>query len=323
MLDRRTLLFGLSVWFVGATRAVAQPYPSRLVRIIVPFPPGGGIDVLVRAIAQQLSTTWSQAVIVENRAGAGGITGTEAVARAVPDGLTLLATTNPPITSDRFFYPSLPYDPDALVPVVLMAQSDQLILANSAVPAGDLRELVSLVHREPAKWTYGSFGRGTQPQLLFEMLNKNETLDILHVPYNGIAPLLLGLVAGDVRLTSATAGVAGELIRTGKLKALAVAGKRRSSQFPNVPTTAELGFPYAEASIWYGLFAPPGTAAPIVDKLNKDVAEILTRPDFAQAQLRAKGFDVVAGSPDEFAAALRRETDSVARIVRGAGIGVR
>ena len=323
MLDRRSLLFGLPVWFVGARRAGAQPYPSRLVRIIVPFPPGGGIDVFVRAIAQQLSNKWSQSVMVENRAGAGGIIGTEAVARAVPDGLTLLATTNPPITSARFFYPSLPYDPDALVPVKLMAQSDQLVLANPGVPANDLRELVALVRREPGKWTYGSFGRGTQPQLLFETLNKSENLDILHVPYSGIAPLLLGLVAGDVKLASGTGGVAGELIQTGKLKALAVAGKRRSPQFPNVPTTAELGFPYVEASIWYGLFAPPSTAAPIVGQLSRDIGEILARPDFAQAQLRAKGFEEVAGSPDEFAAALRSETDSVARIVRAAGIGLR
>ena len=323
MLDRRTLLFGAPVWFIGAARALAQAYPSRLVRIIVPFPAGGGIDVLVRAIAERLSAKWLQSVIVENRAGAGGIIGTEAVARAAPDGLTLLATTNPPITSARFFNQPLPYDPDALLPVMMMAQSDQLVLANPGVPARDLRQLIALVRREPGKWTYGSFGRGTQPQLLFETLNKNENLDILHVPYSGIAPLLLGLVAGDVRLASATAGVAAELIHAGKLKALAVAGKRRSSQFPNVPTTAELGLPYVEASIWYGLFAPPGTAASIVGKLNKDIGEILARPDFAQAQIRARGFDEVAGSPEEFAAALRSETDSIAAVIRAAGIGVR
>jgi tripartite-type tricarboxylate transporter receptor subunit TctC len=323
MLDRRTLLSGFAVSLVGARGAAAQSYPSRRVRIIVPFPPGGGVDVFVRAVAQELSTMWSQGVIVENRGGAGGTLGTEVVARAMPNGLTLLATTNPPITSDRFFYQSLPYDPDALVPVMLMARSDQLILANPAVPANDLRELVALVRLQAGKWTYGSFGQGTQPHLLFEILNKNENLDILHVPYSGISPLLLGLVAGDVRLATGTAGVAGELIRAGKLKALAVAGQRRSSQFPDVPTTAELGFPYLEASIWYGLFAPAGTDAPIVDRINRDIGGILDRPDFAQRQFQAKGFDRLSNSPAEFAATIRRETDSVARIVHAAGLGVR
>jgi tripartite-type tricarboxylate transporter receptor subunit TctC len=319
-MDRRTLLLGLSLLPVSTIRVVAQSYPSRLVRIIVPFPPGGGIDVLVRAVAQDLSTKWSQSVIIENRAGAGGTVGTESVVRSAPDGLTLLATTNQTITSGRFLYKSLPYDPDVLMPIMLMVQSDQFILANPAVRANDLRQLVELVRREPKKWTYGSFGRGTQPHLLYEVLNKNENLDILHVPYNGISPLLLGLVAGDVLLTTGSAGVAGELIRTGKVKALAIAGKQRSPQFPDVPTATELGFPYLEATIWYGLFAPPGTPAEIVGKINKDIREIISRDDFAQSQIYSKGLDQVASSPEELAATIKSETLSVGKIIRTIGI---
>jgi tripartite-type tricarboxylate transporter receptor subunit TctC len=319
-MDRRTLILGLPFLAVSTMQAPAQSYPSRLVRIVVPFPPGGGIDVLIRAIAQELSTKWSQNVIIENRAGAGGIVGTEAVARSAPDGLTLLATTNQTITSGRFLYKSLSYDPDMLVPIMLIVQSDHLILANPAVQASDLRELVAIVRREPGKWSYGSFGRGTQPHLVFEMLNKTANLDILHVPYNGISPLLLGLVAGDVHLATGSAGVAGELIRTGKVKALAIAGKRRSAQFPDVPTAAELGFPYLEATIWYGLFAPPGTNAEIIDKVSDDIAKVINRADFAQSQILSKGLDKVASSPKELEATIKSETDSVEKIIRAIGI---
>jgi tripartite-type tricarboxylate transporter receptor subunit TctC len=208
------------------------------------------------------------------------------------------------------------------MPIILMVQSDHLLVANPSVPAKDLRELVELVRREPKKWTYGSFGRGTQPHLVYEMLNKTEKLDILHIPYSGITPLLLGVVAGDVALTTGSPGVAGELIRTGKVKALAIAGKRRSPQFPDVPTAGEFGFSYVEATIWYGLFAPPGTSFEIVTKTNADIRAILARPDFAQQYATAMGLDIVASTPEEFAASIRSETKSIGEVIRTVGIEV-
>jgi tripartite-type tricarboxylate transporter receptor subunit TctC len=281
-----------------ATGADAQNFPSRLVRFIVPFPAGGGVDLVIRAAAQELNTKWGTPVIVENRVGAGGTVGTDAVFRAPADGYTLLATVNQTITTAPFLFKSLPYDPSKFMPVTLMVQSDNFILVHPGVPAENLRELADLVKREPKKWTYGSFGRGSQPQLLFEYLNKKEGLDLLHIPYNGISPLLIAMITGEVSLTTGSAGVAGEFLRTGKLKALAIAGKKRSPQFPDVPTTKEAGFGYIESSIWYGVFAPPDTPREIVDKISGDLRAILNRPDFVEQQIASKGLQVVASSPD-------------------------
>jgi tripartite-type tricarboxylate transporter receptor subunit TctC len=294
---------------VGSAAAVhAQSYPSHLVRFIVPFPPGGGVDLVIRAAAQQLSSQWGTQVIVENRAGAGGTIGTEAVSRAPPDGYTLLATVNQTITTAPYLFKSLQYDPSKLTPVTLMVQSDNFVLANPAVPANNLRELVDLVRKEPKKWTYGSFGRGSQPQLLFEYLNKKEGLDLLHIPYNGVSPLLIAMISGQVSLTTGSAGVAGEFLRAGKLKALAIAGKKRSAQFPDVPTTEEAGFGYLQSSIWYAVFAPPGTPAEIVNKIGSDLRTILHDPNFVEHQITSKGLNPIASTPEELAEIVRRET---------------
>jgi tripartite-type tricarboxylate transporter receptor subunit TctC len=306
---------------IGAAKAVqAQNYPSRLVRFIVPFPPGGGVDLVIRAAAQELSSKWGTPVIVENRAGAGGTIGTDAVFRAAPDGYTLLATVNQTITTAPYLFKSLPYDPTKLTPVMLMVQSDTFVLANPTVPASSIHELVDLVKKEPKKWTFGSFGRGSQPQLLFEYLNKTAGLDVLHIPYNGISPLLIAMITGEVSLTTGSAGVAGEFLRTGKLKALAIAGKKRSPQFPDVPTTEEAGFGYIESSIWYGVFAPPDTPREIVDKISGDLRAILNRPDFVEQQIASKGLQVVASSPDELAGIVKNETASLKTVIGTIGI---
>jgi tripartite-type tricarboxylate transporter receptor subunit TctC len=303
-----------------ASGAGAQNFPSHLVRFVVPFPAGGGVDLVIRAAAQELNAAWGVPVIVENRPGAGGTIGTDAVFRASPDGYTLLATVNQTITTAPFLFKSLAYDPAKLVPISLMVQSDNFILAAPEVPAKNLRELVDLVRREPRKWTFGSFGRGSQPQLLFEYLNKKEDLDILHVPYNGIAPLLIAMISGEVSLTTGSAGVAGEFLRAGKLKALAIAGKTRSPQFPDVPTTGEAGFGYIESSIWYGVFAPPGTPRAIVDKVSGDLRTILQRPDFVERQISSKGLQTVASTPDELAGVVQKETASLKTIIEATGI---
>jgi tripartite-type tricarboxylate transporter receptor subunit TctC len=298
-----------------ATGAAAENFPSRPVRFIVPFPAGGGVDLVIRAAAQELTTKWGTAVIVENRPGAGGTVGTDVVFRATPDGYTLLATVNQTITTAPFLFKSLAYDPSKFAPVTLMVQSDNFILANPEVPANDLRELIDLVKREPKKWTYGSFGRGSQPQLLFEYLNNKEGLDLLHIPYNGIAPLLIAMISNQVSLTTGSAGVAGEFLRAGKLRALAIAGKKRALQFPDVPTTEEAGFGYLESSIWYGVFAPPGTPREIVDKISGDLRAILNRPDFIEQQIVSKGLQPVASTPQELADVVQKETVSLKTII--------
>jgi tripartite-type tricarboxylate transporter receptor subunit TctC len=306
---------------IGAAKAVqAQNYPSRLVRFIVPFPPGGGVDLVIRAAAQELSSKWGRPVIVENRAGAGGTIGTDAVFRAAPDGYTLLATVNQTITTVPYLFKSLPYDPTKLVPVMLMVQSDNFVLASPTVPANNLHGLVDLVKKEPRKWTFGSFGRGSQPQLLFEYLNKTADLDLLHIPYNGISPLLIAMISGEVSLTTGSAGVAGEFLRAGKLKALAIAGKKRSPQFPDVPTTDEAGFGYLQSSIWYAVFAPPGTSAEIVQKVGSDLRAILKQPDFVEHQITSKGLEVIASTPQELADVVQQENASLKTMIDAAGI---
>lgn len=302
------------------TPLFAQAYPSHLVRFIVPFPPGGGVDLVIRAAAQELSSKWGTQVIVENRAGAGGTIGTEAVFRAAPDGYTLLATVNQTITTAPYLFKSLQYDPSKLVPVTLMVQSDNFVLANPAAPANNLRELVDLVKREPKKWTYGSFGRGSQPQLLFEYLNKKEGLDLLHIPYNGISPLLIAMISGEVSFTTGSAGVAGEFLRAGRLKALAIAGKKRSPQFPDVPTTEEAGFGYLQSSIWYAVFAPPGTPREIVEKIGGDLRVVLRQPDFVEHQITSKGLDVIASTSEELSDVVNKEGASLKVMIDAAGI---
>jgi len=297
-----------------------QDYPSRLVRIIVPFPPGGGVDVVIRAVAHELGSKWGTPVVIENRAGAGGTIGTEAVYRAPPDGYTLLATVNQTVTTAPYLFKSLQYDPSKLTPITLMVQSDNFVLANPAVPANSLRELVDMVKKEPKKWTFGSFGRGSQPHLFFEYLNNKEGIDLLHVPYNGISPLLIAMISGEVSLATGSAGVAGEFLRAGKLKALAIAGKKRSAQFPDVPTTEEAGFGYLQSSIWYAVFAPPGTPAAIVDKLATDIRAILRRPDFTERQLSSKGLDTIASTPDELANVVKSEIVAVKDMIDAAKI---
>jgi len=304
-----------------STFALAQAYPDHPVTIIIPFPAGGGVDVLARAVAAELTTKWKQPVIVENKPGAGSLIGAGYVARAAADGYTLLGTVNQTMTTNPFLYKKMPYDPvKSFAPIQLMVQSDMLVLAYSKLPANNLKELVALVKKEPQKHNYGSFGKGSQPNLMFEQFNKHEKLDLVHVPFSGIAPLLTAVIGGHVDVTTGSAGVGGRLIEDGKLKALAIVSKERSAEFPNVPTAAEQGFPYLKASIWYALFAPKGTSGEIVDKINRDVKQIISNPDFAKKFITSKGLRLVAAGPAELAGVIKEETAANAEMVKAAGL---
>jgi tripartite-type tricarboxylate transporter receptor subunit TctC len=320
-MNLRKVVFGTAVALVCACDAFAQAYPTKTIRIVVPFPAGGGIDVLVRALAAELSMQWKQPIIIDNRAGAGGVIGAAEVARATPDGYTLMATVDQTLSANRYLYNSLPYNPDkSFAPITMMVRSDHLILATPAFPANDLRELVAHAKGHPDQLSYGSFGVGSQPHLLFGYLNKREGLDLVHVPYKGIAPLLTAIIAGEVPLATGSAGVAGGMLKAGRMKALAIAGAKRSAQFPDVPTTAEQGYPYLRASIWYGLFAPAGTPQPVIDKINTDVVKLLRDPAFSEKQATSKGLDVVASTPQELAAMIREEVAATAEMVKAADI---
>jgi tripartite-type tricarboxylate transporter receptor subunit TctC len=326
MVRRRTLL---KTPLIAAASSLALPsfaqgagdFPNKVVRIVVPFPPGGGIDVLIRAIAAELTQRWGQAVIVDNKAGGGTLIGADFVARAPKDGHTLLATVNQTFTSNRFLYKSLPYDPDkSFTPIMQMVDSEQLIVAHASVPAKDLKEFVQVARRDPQKYPYGSFGRGTQPHLAFALLCKREHLDLTHIPYKGVAQLMIAVGSGEVAISTGSGSVAGALLESGKIKALAITSKKRSPLYPNVPTAQEQGFGYLNAAIWYGLFAPAGTPQPVVEKINADIAALLRDPAFAQRNATSRNLSVVANSPQQFQAALHDEVASVGEMVRAAGV---
>jgi tripartite-type tricarboxylate transporter receptor subunit TctC len=298
-----------------------QPYPSRPVTIVVPFAPGGGIDVLVRAMAPRLTERWKQPIVVENKAGAGLNIGTSQVARAPGDGYTLLATVNQTMVGNRFLYKNLPYDPDkSFEPITMMVKADQLIVANAKLPANSLKDVVELARKKPGTLNYGSFGNGSQPHLLFSVINDREKIGLTHIPYNGITPNLTALAAGDVQLGAASAGVIAPLVQAGKIKPIAVAGDAPVAQFPKVTTTTEQGFPYAKVSIWYGLFAPAGTPPEVVNQIRAAVHDVLSDPKFVEQQVTARGLNVVAGDGKQLREAIAKESESTAAMIKAAGV---
>jgi tripartite-type tricarboxylate transporter receptor subunit TctC len=300
--------------------AAAQTYPTHAVRVIVPYAAGGGVDVVMRALAPELTSGWRQPVLIENRTGAGSLIGTEAVARSQPDGHTLLATTSQTFTANRYLYKTLPYDPDrSFVPITLMVKADQFLLANSTLPANNLKELVALARSRQTSLSYGSWGQGSEPQITYEQLNKREGLSLVHVPYKGVAPVIAALTGNEVQLTVGSAGVAGALIKSGRLKPLALAAQTRSTRFPDVPTTAELSYPYLRAAILIGLWAPAGTPAPALEKIGNDVRSLLKNPAFAD-KVTAMGYDVVASTPEGLTALMGGESARIQEVVQAANI---
>jgi tripartite-type tricarboxylate transporter receptor subunit TctC len=317
---KSTVAVLLALGLASAAQA-QQAFPNKPVTVIVPYAPGGGVDIMIRAVAAELTQKWGKAVIVENKPGAGTLIGAEFVARAAPDGYTLLATVDQTIVANRFLYKKLPYDPDkSFAPITLMAESDHILVAKNGLPVNDLRELVALARREKGKLNYGSYGEGSQPMLVYSLLNQREGLDILQVPYKGIAPVMTALIGGEVDLATASAGVAGELLRGKRIKPLAIAGKTRSPQFPDVPTTAEQGYPYLRSTIWYGVLAPAATPVEIVSKINADMTAVLKSPAFIERQVTARGLTLVADTPKEFAARIQEDAASTKEMVTAAKI---
>jgi len=314
-------LAAMAVAGAAAPAHAADAYPARPVTVIIPFAPGGGVDVLTRAIAARLEAGWHQPVVVQNKPGAGSLVGTAYVARAPADGYTLLATVNQSMVGNRFLYKHLPYDPDKdFEPITMMVKAEQLIVANKDLPVKTLKDVVALARSKPGSLNYGSYGNGSQPHLLFSMINEREHIHLAHIPYNGITPNLLALAAGDVQLASGSAAVVLPLVQSGKIKPIAVAGGERVNQFPDVSTTTEQGFPYAQISIWYGMFAPAGTPAAVVGDIRKAVQAVLADPRFVKQQVSSKGLNVVAGDGRQLADTIRKETQSTGAMIKAAGV---
>jgi tripartite-type tricarboxylate transporter receptor subunit TctC len=323
-IDMKTPLLALLAFVLAFTvtiRGQAENYPERPVKIVLGVPPGGGLDVLVRGLAQALSERWGKPVVVDNRPGASGLIAAEGVANAAPDGYTLFATTDQIYLGNRFAFKALPYDPDkSFANITIMARADQFVLAHPAVAAKTLGDLVAVEKTRPGSLAYGTWGEGSPPHLVYETLNKTAGTKFLHVPYKGVAPVLNALVADEVQLSVGSSGVAGELLKGGKLRALAIAARERSPLFPDVPTTTEAGYPQVQASIWFGLAAPAGTPREIVDRLSADVREVVSQPAFTERFITTPGWKRIASTPEESERIIQSDLPIVRAMSVAAGV---
>jgi len=299
--------------------AHAQTYPTKPIRWVVPFPPGGSTDLLARVVGQKLTESWGQQVIVDNRGGAGGTLGAAEAARAPGDGYTLLmGAIHHTIATSA--YPKLPYDFQRdFAPITVVAIVPNVLVVNPSVPAKSVKELITYAKANPGKLTYGSAGMGTAHHLIGELFNARAGVDILHVPYKGSAPAVADLIGGQVSIMYDTVASCLPHVKAGKLRPLAVATAKRSSALPDVPTIAEAALPGFEVTTWFGALAPAKTPKELVVKLNAEMVKILNMPDVRKRLLDA-GAEPVGNTPEEMAAQIKRETEEFAKIVKQAKI---
>ena len=298
----------------------AQAFPTKPVRIIVAFPPGGGTDIVARLIAPRLAEMWGQSVVVENRAGASGTIGTEAAARADADGHTLFMATMGNMTANQHLYPKMAVDPlRALAPITKVVDVHFVFMANPALPASSVKEVIELAKKRPGEIHYSSSGPGGAPHLAMELFKRQADIDLTHVPYKGSGPGMTDLLGARVMMTMDSLLQGYPQIKAGKLKALAVLGPKRSALLPEVPTMAEAGVAGYSLTNWFGLVAPAATPKDVVSKVHGDVTRILREPDI-QKKISEMGADVVGNSPEEFGAAMRAESAQWADIIKSANI---
>jgi tripartite-type tricarboxylate transporter receptor subunit TctC len=305
--------------FVAAP-AMAQTFPDRPIRLIAPFPAGGLADVLARAVGDELSKTLGQPVTVENRAGAGGNTGADVVAKAEPDGLTLMMSAAGILTANPFLYSKMPFDAEtAFVPVSNVADMSMLVVVRANLEAKTLGELVARARAQPDKITFGSAGIGTTGHLGLALLMHAANIKLAHVPYRGAAPAVDDLVAGQLDGVVDNPPTVLPQIRAGRLRVLAVAAKERLPLMPGVPTAAEAGVPNYEASSWFGIVAPAGTPQPIVERLHREIAAAVRTPAMQQ-RFASSGVRLLGDTPAEFAARIKKERMMWGEIIRAANI---
>ena len=315
--------FALVLLTTGIGSALAQTYPTRTITVVIAFPPGGNTDGVVRFLAEKLTTSLGQAVVIENRpGGAGGTVGTRSVASAAPDGHTLLLSPPGPLVVAPLIYKNVGYDPaKAFSPITSLLSIPQMLVVNPAVPVKTIQELVAYAKANPGKISFPSPGYGTQPHLLGEMFKLMAGIDIIHVPYKGPAPAVTDLLAGQVQMYFESIGLLLPYIEAGQLRALAVADEARNPQLPNVPTTTESGFPKLQAIYWSGVLAPAGTPASIVNRLNTEINTIMKAKEMEAilAKLSAKP---KVGSPEDLSTFIASETQKWAAVVKAANIKV-
>jgi tripartite-type tricarboxylate transporter receptor subunit TctC len=324
MIVRRMNLLHLSLAALIALSAasVHAVYPDRPLRLIVPFPPGGAVDVLGRAVALNARDALGQNIVVDNRPGFGGAVGSELAAHATPDGYTLLMGSTSTISINPSLVPNLAYNASKdFVPITLVGFVPHVLVATMSVPANNLKDFIAYAKARPGQLAYGSAGVGTPHHIALEMFKQMTGVDLLHVPYKGTAPALLDLLSGRVACMSSEVLAVLPHVRVGKLRALGIATASRNQVAPEIPTVAEAGLPGFEVTSWYGVLAPTGTPRDVTSRLSRDIAKSLSTPDMRQ-RFADLGATPVGNTPDEFAAFIKREGAKWAKAIKISGARV-
>lgn len=315
---RRTLLCAaaaIATLLAAPLTALAQNWPNKPIRLIVPFPPGGGTDTFARPLAQKLAAQLGQSVVIDNRGGAGGNIGATAAAKATPDGYTfLLGAVHHTVAMTVYKAPGFDIEKD-LMPITGVAYVPDVLVINSKLPAANVRELIAYAKANPARINYGSSGNGTTRHLAGEIFNRMTGTAITHIPYKGSGPAMTGLIGGEVQMIFEGLGSAATHIRANSIRALAVTSPKRSAAFPDIPTMAEAGVPGFESQSWYGMWAPAGTSPEIVRRMHAEVVKALAAPDLA-ATWAAQGADAGGESPEQFGRFIRSEVEKWGKVAR-------
>ena len=323
MSNRTALQIFVALLGINIPVAFAQNYPVKPVRLIVPSAPGGGTDIAARLIAQGLTESLGQAVVVDNRGGAGGIAGVTVAAKlSAADGYTLLLGSNGHLSFAAAINPKLPYDPQKdLTPISLVANQPFVLAVSSAVAANSIRELITMAKAKPGVITYGSGGAGSASHLGVELFQLRSGVTLMHIPYKGTGPGMSALMSGELQVLMAGLATVLPQAKSGKIKVLAVSGSQRSRMAPEVQTVAEAGVPGYEFNVWYGMMAPGGTPRPIVTKLATEIARLLKAPVILE-RFAVAGLEPISNTPDEFTALLKREIPEWNKVAKAANIRV-
>jgi tripartite-type tricarboxylate transporter receptor subunit TctC len=314
------LRISLSVVLLGAAMGVSAAYPDRPLKLVVAYPPGGGTDIVARMIAPELSRRLGQPIAIDNRGGAGGNIGTEFAVRAPADGYTLLMGNVAPNAINVSIYKKLPYDPQKdLSPIALVAITPNMLVVNNELPVKSVAELVAYAKAHPGALNFPSAGQGTSSHLAGELFNTQAQVKMMHIPYKGGGAAFSDLIAGQVQIFFATMPAAMPLVRTGKLRAIAVTSDQRASSLPELPTVSEAGLPGFSATTWYGLYAPKGTPVEIVNRLNREIKDILDLAPIREKMMQ-QGFEPQSQTPEVFVAFIAKEIAKWAAVVKAAGI---
>jgi tripartite-type tricarboxylate transporter receptor subunit TctC len=299
--------------------ALGQPYPSKPIHLICPFPPAGAVDIASRASAHELTKILGHPVTVENKPGAGGNLGGAEVARAAPDGYTLLMTTSGIQAINPALYAKMPFDPNKdLVPVAPLVSLNNVLVVHPSVPAKSVKGVIALAKKQPGKWTYASSGNGTSIHMSGAMFTQMTGTDILHIPYKGSGPAVTDLLAGQTNMMFDNIPSSLPHIKSGKLRALATTGAKRDPALPDLPTIAEAGVPGYESGVWFGVSAPAGTPREVIDRLNAATVQAAKSPEFIK-RMTDLGYNIIPGTPEDMAKMLKAEVGRWAPIVKASG----